>query len=317
MTHPSYRSAHKGAHVAGVAALCVALLFADLAWPDVERLTLYQKTARSALVVRARCLSSSTRKPQVRVLETIKGSAPAETLTIIPHFEDNTSPTPWLQREVFKQGEESILFLEPYRDEFGRDEGPATFSALGANQGKMEVPTEGAEALLEALRRFSEILAMGQLDRQATALRGFFREKNPFLVEAALEECARFRLAAPEDVPPLVDLLKSPRPEFRAGSLRLLGQLVAEGLRGAADGPELPPDAQLFETAAAVIRFDEEATVRRSAVTVLEALGGGAAQTLLEEIGRMDSSQMVRYDAQVAAHRLRQAVRQGAGKPPR
>lgn len=298
-----------------MAILAVALALPEPASPDVQRLTLYQKTARSALVVKARSLSSQTRKPQVQVLETIKGNPPAETLTIIPHVEDNTNPTPWLQREVFKQGEISILFLEPYRDEFGRDQGPTTFSALGASQGKMAVPTEGAEALMGALRRFSEILGMGQLDRQAEALRGLLREKNPYLVEAALEECARFRLAAPEDVPALAELLKSPRPEFRAGSLRLLGQLVVEGLEDAkADG--LERQAVLLERATAVVRFDEDATVRRSAVQVIESLGGSTARALLEEIGRTDSNQMVRYEAQVAAKRLREQPRQDVGAPP-
>jgi hypothetical protein len=64
--------------------------------------------------------------------------------------------------------------------------------------------------------------------------------------------------------------------------------------------------ASLFDQVAAAARLDADESVRRRAVGALEVIGGEAALALLDVIGRADASQNVRYEAQVAAHRLRQ-----------
>ncbi|HET9480230.1 MAG TPA: HEAT repeat domain-containing protein [Candidatus Polarisedimenticolia bacterium] len=273
--------------------------------PEIRDLTLYQMTARATLVVRARALSGSTRRPSVQVLEIYKGSFPADRVTIVPHFEDHSSPTPWLRRETFVEGEESILFLQPYEDTFGRDEGPATFAVLGASHGKVEVPSEGAVALEDALRRFVLILSMGQHDRQAEALRALLREKNPYLIEAGLDECRKFRLAEPADIGDLLELTSSPRPDFRAGALDLIAQLTGEA--AVTGAPQRRPD--LFSRVAAAARTDAEARVRLAAVRVLASFGDRPALALLERLGREDPDQAVRYESSVAALRLRETLR--------
>jgi len=277
---------------------------------DVEPLTLYQKTARAPLVVKARALSDSTRRPQMEVLEIFKGSYPAKTLTIAPHFEDNTRPMPWLKREVFRRGEESILFLSPYLDEFGRDEGPDTFELLNADQGKVGIPAEGGDALVEALRRFVSIQSWGQHDKQGEALRGMLRQQNPHLLEAGLTECRKFHLAEPEDAETLVGLIAHPRPEFRATALELLGQIVkrAQEKGSPAPAPTLA-GGSVFERIAAAGRLDAHPMVRRQAIGALEAFADTPALLVIEAIGRSDASQDVRYEAQVAAYRLRERTR--------
>ena len=277
----------------------------------VEPLTLYQKTARAPLVVKARALSDSTRRPEVEVVLIYKGSCPSKIITIAPHFEDNTAPTPWLHREVFRAGVESILFLTPYVDEFGRDEGDATFAVLNADQGKVEVPAEGADALLEALHRFVEILSLGQHDLQGEALRSLLSARNPFMIEAALTECRKYHLAEKDDVKPLLSLLASQRSDFRSGALALLGQLLKDS--GAFGQGGLGPDAgarvAIYEQVAATAHLDTDERVRKEAVGALEAFGDASSLVLLEEIGRRDASQSVRYAAQVSAMRLREKIR--------
>ncbi len=294
-----------------VALVPVAVLLVAAPRPaiaDFESLTLYQMTARAHLVVRAKALSSSTRRPEVEVLDVLKGSYHGRTLRIAPYESDYTRPTPWLQREVFSTGEESILFLDPYVDEFGRDEGPHTFSVLKAASGKVQVPSEGASALLDAIRRFTEIQKTGQMDLQAVALRAMLGAKNPYLVEAGLVECRRFRLAQADDAGALLELLSSPRPDFRSGSLELLRQLVSSTLSGDA-GPAatLPPTAlsETFDRVAATSRFDAEPGVRTAAVSVVAAFSSDSALTLLDSIATADASQSVRYAAEVAAYGLR------------
>jgi hypothetical protein len=272
----------------------------------VENLTLYQKTARAALVVRARAISDSTRRPEMEVLEVYKGSYPAHSLTIAPHFEDYGSPTPWLRREVFRKGVESVLFLSPYQDEFGRDEGAGTFALLNADQGKLDVPAEGGDALIAAVRKFVGILSLEQSDRQSAALRGLLGDKNPFLVEAALSECRKFRLGQAEDTDALFSLLGSRRAEFRAGALTILGQMLTD--QRTLGGPEIPSRQAIFERVAARARMDEDEGVRKESVAVLGAFADSAALALIESIGRSDASQSVRYQAQVTAFRLREKL---------
>ena len=304
-------SARRPAAITGIGLTVILLGSCAPVFPAIEPLTLYQKTARAPLVVKARALSDSTRRPMVEVLMIFKGSCPAKIITIAPHFEDNSAPTPWLRREVFRAGVESILFLTPYQDVFGRDEGEDTFAVLNADQGKVEVPAEGGDALLEALHRFAEILSLGQHDLQGDALRSLLLAKNPFLLEAGLSECRKYHLAGKEDVGPLLALLKNPRPGFRSGSLTLLSQILDDSRTARPDGSGLDSGltGAIYEQVAAAARLDAEETVRTEAVGALESFGGASSLVLLEEIGRRDASQNVRYAAQVSAMRLREKIR--------
>jgi hypothetical protein len=274
---------------------------------EVEDLTLYQRTGRASLVVRVRALSDSTRRPQVLVLETMKGTYPVRTrLTVVPHFEDNARPTPWLRREVFRKGEESVLFLERYVDDFGRPGDAQTFRVMGASQGKLDVPPEGADAVLTAVRRFAAVQALGQMEAQARALREMLREKNPYLLEAALSECRRFHMGEPQDAPQLIPLVEHERPDLRAGALGLLTQI----LQGAdpSGAPDFPRQ-RIFEAVAARARLDEDPRVRSAAVKTLASFGDEPALALLEDIGTADASQHVRYEAMVAARQLRESAK--------
>lgn len=254
--------------------------------------------------MRARSLTGSTRRPQVTVLEVFKGSYDRDTLTIVPTWVDSTRPMPGVEREVFTTGEESILFLEHYVDEYGRPGGAEVFSVLTSATGKVAIPTEGADALLTAVRRFKSILELPEHDAQMLAMRGFLREANPFLIEAAIAECLRFRSITAEDTEALLTLVGHPRPDFRAGALDLIGLLVREGREAGPDSGSLT-DRAVFDRVGSTALNDTDASVRSRAIVTLETFGTPSALTLIETIGVQDTSQSVRYQAQVAAHRLR------------
>ncbi len=279
---------------------------------EVQPLTLYQKAARASLVAHVRAVSSSTRRPVMQVMEVLKGTYPAPELKVVPHFEDNTQPTPWLDREVFEEGEESILFLVPYVDEFGRGRGEGTFSILTAAAGKLEIPTEGGEALFTALRGLLVIQSLPDHEEQVEAIRGLFTATNPYLVEAALQESRRFRLAEMGDLDALLDLTQAPRPDFRSGALILMGQVVHDA-RVRETNPPLP--GGLFERVTSSARFDPDPEAREAAVGVLEEFASEPALRLLESISKADISQSVRYVAAAAAHRLAQRFGGSKGKP--
>ncbi|MFQ5701727.1 MAG: HEAT repeat domain-containing protein [Acidobacteriota bacterium] len=272
----------------------------------VQHLSLYQKTARASLVIRARSLSSSTRKPRVAVLEVLKGHYEGENLRIVPHYIDYTQPLPGVEREVFTRGEESILFLVPYVDEFGRRGKPDVYAVVGAAQGKVAVPPEGREALIEAIKRFVQIDRLGQMDRQAVALRGLLRLNNPYLIEAGLVQCRKYHLATRDDTEVLLRLMGHRRPDFRSGALALVRQLLLAPPAESSDEVTAGPlDKTLFDQVAGMGRFDENEEVRRQAIRTLAAFGDESALAMIESIGKNDPNQAVRYEAQVAAWRLR------------
>ena len=255
-------------------------------------------------MVRARALTSTTRRPQVTVLEVLKGSYDADTLTIVPTWVDNTRPIPGVEREVFRAGEESILFLVHYVDEYGRPGGPGVFSVLTTASGKIEVPIEGADALVTAVRRFRGILDLTDSDGQMQQMRKLLREPNPFLIEAALTELLRFRAITEEDAETLLLLLVHPRPGFRSGALDLIAMLVHEA-RETGPAAGILSDREVFDRVGSAALNDTEPSVRSRAIVTLESFGTPSALTLIDTIGAQDSSQSVRYQAQVAAHRLR------------
>jgi hypothetical protein len=278
----------------------------------IEELSLYQRTARSPIIVKGRALSSSTRRPRIAVVDVLKGTVHEETITIVPLFRDYSQPTPWLQRETFSEGEVSVLFLEPYIDDHGRGGGPGVFAVLGAADGKMPIPAEGGDAMMDAIRAFISILSMSQHDRQTEALRALMSERNPYLIEAGLGQSLRFRLGEPSDTDVLIDLLDHPRPDFRAGALGVLAHVVMDFPREVVQTTRRRSEAgrsNVFDHVAARARFDEDPRVRKEAIGVLGAFGGNPALTVIESIGSSDGNQEVRYAAQVAAHHLREKLR--------
>lgn len=321
---PEARAASRAAR--GLCLALTALLTSTPAGAGVRPLSLFQKTARASLVVRARATSDSTRRPSLEVLDVIKGSYPQKTLTIVPFLQDNTNPKPWLQREEFKKGEVYYLFLKPFDPntdddafESGRDRAPRgeksdrLFVSLNANQGVLPVPVEGGTAIEEALRRFASILASVQYDQQAKSLRALLGESNPYLVEAGLGETERFHLAEPEDVPALLVLTDSHRVDFRAAAIRILGDL-AERIRNG--GGTIPRREETIEKVTGRAQSDRDEDVRRDAVVALAQLGGEHVAPVLRAIAEKDSSQSVRYAAGVALLGMSEG-RQKSGDGPR
>jgi hypothetical protein len=296
-----------GRWTAAVAACLVGAV--PLIRGDVRPLTLYQKVARATLVVRARATSDSTRRPAMIVLEVYKGFYPGKLLTIVPFFQDYSNPRPWLHREVFKKDEESILFLVPYEPDkdsaFEEIESPKgddetrsdhLFALLNADQGKIEMPSEGASALTSTLHRISEILSLAQSDLQSVALRGLLADRNPYLVEAGLDEVARYDLAREEDVAALFALLTSPRVDFREKAMRILGQISA----AVRSGSELHERAEIFTHVVDRAYKDAAPSVRSEAVRTLARMRGEGVAAVLDAVRTRDADQSVRYEAGVA-----------------
>ncbi len=305
----------------GAAAACVVACAGSWLAGEVSPLTLYQKTARAALVARVRATDDSTRRPTLEVLHVFKGDYTRPYLTIVPFRQDYASEKPWLRSEVFREGREYVLFLDPYHEEAKAGDFPvetpeaappeenSLFVVLNAHLGVLDVPAEGGEALTGALERFASILALREFDLQARAFRALLREPNPYLLEAGLDEVARFRLATEDDLDPLEATLGSVRPSFRRSAAEILGQIGDDARRA---GRRLSRQSEIVDRIAARALTDEAAEVRAESARSLGLLGGPEAGALLRRISRQDADQQVRYSAEVALAEI-----EGGLPPPR
>lgn len=296
----------------------LALVAPLLAWTwglaEVTPLTLYQKTARASLVVRARATSDSTRRPIMEVLRVFKGAYGKPRLVIVPFRREEVGEKMWLRPEVFRAGREYLLFLSPYdpfRDDddfFTEDETPPSagdgslFVVLNAQRGVLELPAEGREALFQAVERFARITVMLDYDAQCRELRALLSEPNPIMVEAGLRQVAEYRLAQAADAEALVSLLDSSRPAFRSGAVKILGQLSAEPALG-------PQESQRIRgRIVSAALGDTVPQVRVEAVRALGRLGGDQARDLLARISRDDPDQEVRYLAEILLAEMTGAI---------
>ncbi|HXH28187.1 MAG TPA: hypothetical protein VNL37_04025, partial [Candidatus Polarisedimenticolia bacterium] len=128
--------------------LCQAATIPRAEVQDEEPLNLFQKIARAELVVHVRVQNGALRFAVVRVLESLKGEAPLETLRIA-YRDFNFDRPPGTEPIVFPDGQEEVLFLvrDPTvrRVEKNRD----IYQLYKGRQGRLTVPAEGSRILLE------------------------------------------------------------------------------------------------------------------------------------------------------------------------
>ncbi|HXI01917.1 MAG TPA: HEAT repeat domain-containing protein, partial [Candidatus Saccharimonadales bacterium] len=267
----------------------------------------------------------STRRPVLDVLHVFKGEWSRPTVTIVPFRRESALDRPWLHPAVFVKGREYILFLLPWHAPSGEDDflhpdarrdadgdgDEALFRILNADQGVLDLPAEGSEAVTGALETFNEILGLRQYDQQSKALRGLLRATNPYLAEAGLEEVARFGLAQDEDREPLLALLSSPRADFRQSAAEILGQM-GEGARR--EGRSLPDSERIRDRLVAAAMKDRVPEVRAEAARSLGRFGDPSVREVLRKMSREDPDQEVRYRAEIALAEMEGAL--GKTPPP-
>ncbi len=225
-----------------------------------------------------------------------KGSWSAPTLQVA-FRSDNVNRAPGTSKIVFEPGADAILVLEPELDSRERPIGGDRFQLTGGIRGKIELPPEGAEALLAAARRLSAIQRLTNQEEVWEAQKGLLSETNPWLVRVGFEEVLKFRLGDEALVMPLLAHLDGPRPEFRREAARVIGQMFERQQR---TGSALPSSDLLVRETLARARGDEAAEVRVEAVHALRLLERPELAATFREIAAKDPSQLVRYEAQVA-----------------
>ncbi|NIP92182.1 MAG: hypothetical protein GWO24_01400, partial [Akkermansiaceae bacterium] len=170
----------------------------------------------------------------------------------------------------FEDGQESILLLEPVTDSLGMVKSPDRFRLVGRFHGKIDLPREGAEATIEAVRRLSDIQELADIHQIWDAHRQLILETNPLLVEAGFAQILKFRLGNAEMVPLILDFLDSRDDGFRRSALAVQAQIFERSQRR--DEP-LGNEDHVVARLLTVAVEDPTASVRVAAVKALKAYG--------------------------------------------
>lgn len=289
-----------------LAAACAAW---SIASPAAE-VTLYERIALGPLVVHGRCALGG-RRAAIDVKQVIKGAYPEKRLWVTFRSE-NYNRAPGTPKIEFTLGGESILVLEPEKNDDDEIKASDRFVLVGGAKGKIDLPAEGADALLGAVHRFAAIQALENQNEIWNAQRTLIRDENPILVRAGFEEILKFRLGNEELVVTLLERLTGPRPEFRVLALKVIGQIFASGRR--AGNPIASTPLLVAETLARA-NGDEDPEVRAESVRALRQAARADLTEPLAWLAAKDPSQMVRYEAELALLDLR-AHRPAPGAGP-
>ncbi len=253
---------------------------------------LFEWSAVSPVVVSAVSLGQDGRYVEARVEQVLRGDIEPDTVLLIDlrqtNRERNRNVTPHaLKMDV---GLSYLFLLEPGSRYRG---GVRSYRIVRGVRGVRELPAEGQEAILSALRRFVEVQDL-KADRQIwRALTDMLEEANPLLIETALEQFQKFNQGDPELLLTLRPLLDHPNAVIRERSARLIGSIVDR--HGA---QELPEESELRSELIGAARRDPVVRVRVSATEALGRFPDRASLEVLEEISESDGDQAVRYVAE-------------------
>ena len=262
--------------------------------------TLYERIASGALVVRARCRLTGKRAT-VEVLEVLKGSCPLTTIQVA-YRSDNLNRAAGSPKIEFEEGQESILVLERERDDRQQLRAEDRWELVGGWRGKIDMPSEGAPALVQAAQRLAAIQGLKNQLEVWDAQKSLLREPNPILVATGFEEILKFRLGDETLVTSLLTHLDGPRPDFRVQACRVLAQMFGRLRR---TGKEIPSADLLTTETLARASGDESPEVRAEAVRALRELRRKELLDPLARIATSDPNQIVRYEAQLGVMELK------------
>ncbi len=288
-----------GVCVAALAAVAAVAAAAGAARADVRPLSLYERTARASLVVRAEVTDGEHRLAVLRTRDVVKCSIPERPGDSfrIAYKLDSFTRRPWEDKISFRTGERVLLFLRKFTKEDGEKPEGDLYTLLWGAQGKFLLPPEGEEAHVQAVTAFAAVQAIPALEEQEARLEEMIADRNPIIAEAALEQLHVQGLGDPALIPSLVAFFDHDRETLRLGAMRLLRRILEDARLA---GTAVPAREDLADRIRGLVVADPAAALRAEAVGVLHALGGEDARAFLRRVSREDPSQAVRYEAEKA-----------------
>jgi hypothetical protein len=275
---------------------------------------LYEWAAVAPIVAAARSLGEDGRYLELEVEEVLRGVEDLVGQRVRLNLRDaNRDRNRELHRFSLKlDAGESFLFLLVPR-EVKKAGAPPTFDLVRGVEGVRELPAEGREAVLGAVRRF---VAIQDLDDDRLVwheLAGMLEETHPILVQTALDQFLKFRRGELEQVGSLLPLLDHPSHQLRERTARLIRQILVQHR-----GEEIPDRQVLRNELVARARRDGNVGVRMAATEALDGFDDDVVIDILGEIAERDPDQNVRYTAEkIVYERIRRrGSRGGAEEEP-
>lgn len=250
----------------------------------------YEWTAVAPDVVVARVLGEEGRSPVAVAEQVLKGGLQPGQEFLLDLRDANRHRLSHRAKLRLLHGQRYLLLLEPDPD--GGRKWPRYDLVRGVD-GAEEMPAEGEEALLDAVRTFLALHRIEDYDRLWDRHADLLESVNPIVLRTVLEQYVKFRRGLPELIPSILPLTAHPAPDVRAGAATLIGQIYQDGLDGMEQG-----DPGVEGELIALARRDPEVDVRVAATIAVARLPGDAPYRVLRLISEEDPDQLVRYTAQ-------------------
>lgn len=262
-------------------------------------------------------------KATLRIEDVLRGSPPGDAIELAWRGTNLMRP---VDSPAFSidEGETAVFVLAPWVDSRGEQPRPELYRPANGYLSRIPLPREGREALVEAVR--SIVAFQDDPDHAAAVsrLRNWALGVNPWLVDVALDQAARFCYATPAWIPALLERANDARPRRRLWTVEAIGTAFARGRFDDRDDaerglPRLEVDEDvraLRETLVRLARTDEDPRVRRSAVEWVGAIGFDNAPEILRAAAEDDPSQEVRYEAAAALARMQGRISEAHSSSP-
>jgi hypothetical protein len=244
-------------------------------------------------------------KVHIAVEETFRGSGVPARLTVAVRS-PNLGRAPGTPPFRAEAGERAVFVLAPYTDLDGDVVKQGLWVPAGGYAGKIPLPAEGAEALIDAVRQIVAYQDGADTTAGVSSITAWLSGVNPWLIDFALDQAAQLGLADRQMAPALLARITD------ASALRRSRAVAALGLglgRGRFD-PRKPLPGRMADTdetgktvREAIVRLartDPAVDVRKAAVKQFGSRRIPGATDILTAIAKDDPAQDVRYEAAAA-----------------
>jgi len=278
----------------------ISLVFAASVIPcfagvEVEVHNLYEWSAVAPVVVTGTSLGEDGKHFDFKVLECFRGDIQAGDELRIDVRTSNRMRDRSLYPKAMRldAGVDYVLLLEPLKGRGPKE--PAMYGLERGLAGARELPLEGRDPLLDALRTFIRIQDVDSEELRWHLLGQEMDGNNVLVLGTALDLYIKFYRGEGDQVLELLPLLDHPQTELRALTAQLIGVIVD---RHWGSGT-IPEDEALRAELIARATRDDAIEVRVAATKALSHFPPEMVDEVLNQIADSEPDQQVRYTAEL------------------
>jgi len=291
-------------YLAAISVVVFLSLLPCIADVEIEVRNLYEWSAVAPVVVAGTSLGEDGKHFDFKIQECLRGDLlPGEELRIdvrtANRSRDRTLYPKAMRLDV---GVDYVLLLEEVKGRKRND--PVLYGIERGLAGVRELPLEGRDAFLDALRVFIRIQEADGDELRWHLLSQEMDGNNPLVLGTALDLYIKFRRGEGDMVLGLVPLLDHPRTEVRAATAQLIGLIVDRHW----DDGTIPEDEELRSELVARATRDDAIEVRVAATKALANFPPEMVDEVLDRIAESDPEQQVRYTAELIRLEHRRAA---------